>query len=543
MENPISYKKRERIREMALFKENSHQPKQTLLVLLLGFIVLLGIIGVFALTMTTSNHNEHMYITATVLASQGKTLYQDFAYLQTPYLPLLYGGIFKTLGITSHYLLVGKGLSFLFIIISALSMFLISRHVFNDMERSLCIVILFLFNMRIINAAAEASNYGMSMMFSLIGTCIFLTTGDDDKNKHLKMLFSGIMLSISAGAKLTYATVTLPFILIICLQVCKDKSTDVPIMAKVTGALLPFIGGLFMGLLPAACYLWNDSVSFVFNNVRYHNIHAHWRHLNGFTDTMTLFSKLTYARTVYFTADNLTIIMGILLGISITMNCLKDIRTISRKALFAGLLSLVGVLTALVPTPSNPQYYAMPMSFLLLMLIYSNASNTETTSTLHKKVLLILTFVTVAYNSAVFAKCLSRLAHRNNWTALTIHDASLTVRNTLAEKTLNKNPLVATLSPLYAVEGNLSVYNELSSGPFLYRIGDLLTSEERKHFTGTSPKTIDSLFSERKPSAIVAGFEGDSDQPLINYALQNNYREISLKGIRGKGKLYIRPSM
>lgn len=60
-------------------------------------VIFLGLIGDFAKIMTLLNHNEHMYITAGVLVSQNKILYKDFAYLQTPYLPLLYGGLYKIL--------------------------------------------------------------------------------------------------------------------------------------------------------------------------------------------------------------------------------------------------------------------------------------------------------------------------------------------------------------------------------------------------------------------------------------------------------------
>lgn len=51
---------------------------------LLGGLIL---IGLFAYTMTHRlSHDEQMYITAGVLLKQYR-LYQDFAYLQMPYLP------------------------------------------------------------------------------------------------------------------------------------------------------------------------------------------------------------------------------------------------------------------------------------------------------------------------------------------------------------------------------------------------------------------------------------------------------------------------
>ncbi|NMB90816.1 MAG: hypothetical protein GYA17_20845, partial [Chloroflexi bacterium] len=71
-------------------------------------ILLFTVAGVFARVMTGLDHNEHMYVTAGVLVSQGRQLYRDFAYLQMPYLPLLYGGLYRWLGNGAYNLLASK---------------------------------------------------------------------------------------------------------------------------------------------------------------------------------------------------------------------------------------------------------------------------------------------------------------------------------------------------------------------------------------------------------------------------------------------------
>ena len=82
------------------------------------FIIFLLIVvtlggGVFAYMMTHFGHDEHMYVTAGYLVKEGRMLYRDFAYLQAPYLPLIYGFVYKLTG-TSHYLLAAKGICFSF---------------------------------------------------------------------------------------------------------------------------------------------------------------------------------------------------------------------------------------------------------------------------------------------------------------------------------------------------------------------------------------------------------------------------------------------
>ena len=86
-------------------------------------ILMFAIAGAFAMNMTAFWYDEHMYITASVFVAQGKELYKDFAYLQTPYLPFLYGSLYRILGIESYYFFIGKLLSFLFLIISSVVLF------------------------------------------------------------------------------------------------------------------------------------------------------------------------------------------------------------------------------------------------------------------------------------------------------------------------------------------------------------------------------------------------------------------------------------
>ena len=52
------------------------------------------------------SHDEHMYVTAGMLLRE-HAVYADFAYLQAPYLPLLYAPVFGLTG-GSHLLLCAR---------------------------------------------------------------------------------------------------------------------------------------------------------------------------------------------------------------------------------------------------------------------------------------------------------------------------------------------------------------------------------------------------------------------------------------------------
>ena len=505
-------------------------------------IVLFGIVGAFAKIMSGFNHNEHMYIAAGVFVAQNKEIYKDFAYLQTPYLPLLYGNLYRFLGITSYYLLIGKLISFTFLSISSMVLFLLARRVLNDIVLSLSVVALFLLNMSIVGPATEVSNYIMPIAFSLASFYVFTISFVENQIKPFGIALAGVFLAISIGAKLTYAAMIIPFIATILFYPLVSEHSAITARKNIVYALFLFIAGIGIGLLPMFFFM-SDIQSFIFNNLGYHIVNTQWRHITGFSGPMSLSSKLFYAREIYFNADNLILLLGILLGLGFSIWNPQTIRWSIKKipigAFLAFLLVLIAVPTALVPTPSFCQYFAMPVSFLFLLLLYSCASKSVEISTLHRILLLILVSMSVTYTGPLLIKPIVGLTHRNGWTGLMVHDASMNVRNALIDNGLGTDGKIATLSPLFVIESNLNIYPELSTGPFLYRVGDLLTAEQRNRFVGTSPKSIGELFTEDPPVAILVGYEGILDQPLVEYAIANDYKKVDVAGI--SGEFYIRP--
>ena len=68
-------------------------------------ISLILLSGIFSYMMISHRwYDENMYISAGELI-QNNSLYKDFAFLQMPYLPIVYGAIFKLMG-TSYHLLI-----------------------------------------------------------------------------------------------------------------------------------------------------------------------------------------------------------------------------------------------------------------------------------------------------------------------------------------------------------------------------------------------------------------------------------------------------
>ena len=90
------------------------------------------------------NINEHVFLASSFLYLRF-SLYKDFAFHQMPYIPLLYGTIFKITG-TTHYLLTGRIMAFLFANLGAAAVFLIARRYTKNIAVAAMLVMIFLLN-------------------------------------------------------------------------------------------------------------------------------------------------------------------------------------------------------------------------------------------------------------------------------------------------------------------------------------------------------------------------------------------------------------
>jgi hypothetical protein len=306
--------------------------------------------------------------------------------------------------------------------------------------------------------------------------------------------------------------------------------------------MLPFGVGAAIGFLPILPYL-TDPDLFRFNNLGYHQLNTQWREITGYPGATSLPAKIVFAFAVLRQPDNLFVFMGIAFGLVLPFEGFPSLkRSITRTsagAVLALLLLIVSIPTAVAPTPSFVQYYAMPVSFLFLLLVFACASHSGRVSTLNRRWLVILMIGALAHAGPAMLKRVASLTERQAWAGFRVHDVSMGIRNAIANHGGDVHWPVATLSPVPVIEANLPLYPQFSTGPFLYRIGDLLTPEQRKKFVGTSQATVGELLSADPPAAILAGFEKDLDNPLIEYAQAHDYRLVDVPGL--DGQLYVAP--
>jgi hypothetical protein len=514
--------------------------KISLQTFLLAAIILFAVIGAFASVMTLMNHNENKYIATSILVEQNKIPYKDFGFDETPYSPYLYGSLFKLLHIDSYYLMTGKIVSFLSLLIAATTLFYLTRRISSNTYSALMVTAIFLLNMNIVVPAGQVANYIIPLTLSFVSFYLFEISFNRNETKPFGIAVAGLLLAIAVGIRLVYVTIIIPFIVVILFYALMGRHSSTALKRNIKQALLPFTIGVLVGLLPMLFFL-SDPQSFIFNNLTFHFVNGYWSQISGYSTIISLMSKLTYAKNLFFQPSTLLLIMGILVAVGLSIRSFRinrqTVEEIPEGAVLAFLLFVVAVPTALAATPSWPAYYAMPISFLFLLLVYACVSKSPDISMYLNRLLLILVLVSLGSSGAAFVKSIYSLRYRNNWEGLLVHDVSINIRNTLANYGNKGNDKIATLSPEYVLDANLPIYLELADAPFTYRAGDLLTPEQRQQFIVTSPKTIGNLLSKDPPAAIFVGFEGNLDQPFIQYAVSHNYRKVD--GFFGGGEVYI----
>lgn len=496
-------------------------------------LVLAGCL-VFTSAMTAApDHDENMYVTAGVLLDD-LSMYSDFAFLQMPYLPWLYRTAFALTGTTSTYL-VARVVTVLFALVAAVALYLAGLRVTGSRLAALCGAALLLLNELVVRAVHEASNHVAPMALGLLAFLLFTAAFREGSTRRALLLLSGIAVGAAVGTRLTYAAL-LPVYAIASSMWPSHLARG----ARLKAVALPWLAGTVVGLLPAAWYLVRAPGAFVFDNLGYHLANAEWRRLTGFPHAMTLEGKATFLVTdVLAVPTVLVLVLGaaVALGLAIAMRADREAGPEPgghRERVLAAMLLAASTLVALAPSPVFAKYFTVPIPYLILLVVYTTrpgSPHAPAAGTL----LVAAAAISLGLGGPRYLATSRALGSPSRWVPVDVHAKAASIGAAVAAAGPGK---VATLTPLLAVEAGLPVYPELASGPFLYRVGDLLTPEQRAGVRGTSPSTVGDLLRGDPPSAVLVGFEGELDAPLEAFARRSGY--VKADGDFWGATLYVR---
>lgn len=485
--------------------------------------------------MRHGDHNEQMYVTAGRLCADGGLMYRDFAFVQMPYIPLIYGEMFWLFG-DAGYLLLARFFNWAAWCVGAAFIYAIARKVGHSPTIACAFAVLYLVNPTMLRITHEASNYALPATLSL--GQMFLVAGEQagasSRRVFIRAALVGLVGGLAVGIKLYYLPVVAPFILL---------AGFVPRAGVNVAAFASAVAGFGFALLPVAVLNSQFHYHFMFNNLEFHRLTtAAYRRL-GTGAPMGLLQKANYVRTSLLT--NCAACFNLLFiawgGAWLMRRSPGDSGALVH--LFATVLCSagLGLSVALFMTPCWPQYLALAMPYILvaamlaLRFVPEELTQTRTVLVAIGTVLAFAAFVNPKDIVAIFRP-------QTDWQPLVLKSTAREIERVVKKSAATGK--LATVQPLYAIEAGLPIYAEFATGPFVFSVADMLPDDKQKQLLAVGRKRLESVLDADPPAAILAGFyEGDpmfNDQSLISYAEQRNYRRVTLSCCP-QLSLYLRP--
>ncbi|BCP53927.1 hypothetical protein K32_25440 [Kaistia sp. 32K] len=489
--------------------------------------------------------DEQLYVPPIRLL-ETEQIYRDFFYNHTPGSAWLFYGIGRLTG-SDHLLLTGR-LGVLLgwvVLISAIAAF--SYVLTRSRLVSWCIVLLSLMNENfLLQPGMTATNNLLPLPLSFIGVALFVLGVRDERPQPLYYAASGFFLALAVCFKVSAVAFVFPIAIAAFLL-----PRALGVRERAGWVVAPLAIGGVVGGLPILYYLATDGSRFLAHVLGYHTgPHVQYMRLSGSADdgaAMSLVAKLLLAHDIWFSAG-IAVALVVVLTLLITVLRRRAEGRPAMRAISAPALVVLGALVfsvafSFIPTPGFPQYFAPPLICLplALALAFGDLGVDERRHVL--PVLIAATAIVLLIATPRLGQFLGRAPHPGRWTVMQVHDDGVRIAERMAEA--GAHGKVATLAPLYPLEGGLQVYPELATGPFAYRSGDLTKPALAAQYKMTSPTRVGALLASDPPAALLLGFDPVLEAPMRAFAEANGYAPVSNLGVRdryGTAMLYLRPA-
>ena len=483
------------------------------------------------------NPNEHMYLASSALI-QNFRLYRDFAFIQTPLLPLLYGLFFKVSG-TTHYLFFGRLFSLLFLLAAGVLIYGIAYNFSRDFWASVLLPALMLLNEMVVEATKEASNYTMAIALSLAGFYLFIGALSKHPIRPAWMIGSGFLLGLSVSAKLYYVT-RLPAFFLVGLVF----PMGLPLWGRLKQTLVPLAAGMVLGLVPCIYYFLADAHAFMFCNLKVYSLYPKYAEAVRAYQGMTMAEKFLFAKSLFWPPfSNANSLLPWAVCIFAALGLIggryeKKVRlkTLPFQAWLAGLVLALSLLTAFVPMPTRIQYFGLPVPFAIAFLVFWAPDLNKINKHFFQALVLFTVFLTALSSFSLYLPANRRAMQVSNWKVSRVHADAMKIRELIGPE--NARRKIATPYALFALESGLPIYPEFASAMFVYNVGDQMSPQERNHVVTTAPAELSGFLQKDPPGAIIIGFDDDADLEFIKYAEQNHYQKAET-GLNEREQVYI----
>ena len=475
-------------------------------------MTVLLLIATFTAIASTYDHNESFYLTAGYLVSQGQSLYADFAFWQMPNSALIYGAVFWLSG-TEDFVLTGKIVSFVFFWLAAIGAGFLAHRLSRNAWVAFGSGLILILNPIVLRCAAEASNYIMPIAFS-VWAFYFFTLGWNGKSNAVWFLgLSGFMVNLAVGTKLYYATTILPYLAVLALW--QDNESQ-PKRRK--RRVAPFLIGAAIGIIPSLWHLIKDFDVFMFNNLKAHFLTREW-YAGLIQETSSLSAdlklrlglsqKLRHTFHDFVQPGNLAISAG-LVAMAVYVAKRQAARSLVRTPLnaLALILSLVALVSVLIPTPMWLQYVGTPLAFMAITLIVLISSTRQSMPKAANIALILVVGLQAIPAYKELAPHIRHAADQQRWASSSVQPLARMAGERVASRGGGKR--LACWQQIFAVESKqFEPYPELVMAPFGLVIADRLNAEQRKKYRLVGLSGLDDYFQEEPPAAAFRGLYGN----------------------------------
>jgi 4-amino-4-deoxy-L-arabinose transferase-like glycosyltransferase len=283
--------------------------------------------------------DEGWYAYAAKNVTAGRVPYRDFAYLQMPLLPYVYGGWMRVIGESWDS---ARMLSALLGIALGVLVYAYSLRRFG---RSAAFVAVFAY-------AASALVFGWLTTvktYSLSGLIVFgAFIVIECAPTRRRMLIGGVVLGLGIGTRLILVGAVPAFLIYLLARRRLDQATS-------------FLVGLSAGLLPSLVFFALAPDGFLFNNVEYQGVRSSHGLIGDFGQKARILANLVG----YGATDREAGIQFLLLLLASVAGAVYAVRR-ERRVPLAALLALFLGAASLLPTPAYTQYYSIIVPFLIV---------------------------------------------------------------------------------------------------------------------------------------------------------------------------------
>ncbi|MDZ5696482.1 hypothetical protein [Chelativorans sp. M5D2P16] len=513
--------------------------------LLDGALAALSVYLLSALVLRIMNYelrrDEELYVPPMRLLEDGR-LYADFFYNHVPGSAWWFYAVRQLTG-SDHLLMNGRLGVLAGWLVFAAAIGAVSYAFTRSRLVSWCIVVLSLLNpLLLTETGMTATNNFLPLPFSFLGLGLFLLGTRDGGARPGLIAAAGLCLSVAVVFKISAVAFILP---VAVAAFFLPRALYFP--ERLKRVVLPLAAGGLVGGLPILYHLATEPVRFLAHVVGYHTgPHAIYWQDGGEGAAISLGEKLQLAYDIWLAsaiAVSLTVALTLVLtGAQWQLAPLRrGWRLPSAPLVVVLAAAAISVLMSFIPTPAFPQYFAPPLVCLPLALALLYAGLHPDVRKLVLPALLAATVVVLAAGTPRLSQYVGTALQPHRWVVNRVHQGGLAIAERLAEAGVQGK--VATLVPVYPLEGGLDVYPELATGLFAYRTAAITPPELARFYRMTSPATIGTLLEADPPAALLLGFDADLEAPMLAYAEANGYRRIEDIGIKdryGTGVLYVR---